>query len=348
MRAHFALFALSATLLPSGCAKIEARDLIRDGNALYAEGKHVQAIEKYNAAEELEPDGVTLYWNRACAAESLVLLMKSPEQRKQRAKYADLALRDFQTWLDRLDERSEEDRQQANDHRLALLDADERCDDLLAYWFEKHRGNPSEEALYGVIARTYARCGIAEKNYEWHVKRTEDFPESVRAWHALGIRKFEPLWPDPESGLPFNERVPPDERIRAANDVIKTLDHATALDPKFRDAYVWRSMAYTQRSLSRVIIENPKLPEEKLEAVLSREDLMLAWKQQKAVCDLEELPECPKDVKLKPEGPCCPPPPLTTEERARDLETRKALEQEIKAAEERQARRERRRRRRRR
>jgi hypothetical protein len=105
-------------------------------------------------------------------------------------------------------------------------------------------------------------------------------------------------------------------------------------------------MAYSQRSLARVIIEEPELPEEKLEAVLSRDDLLLAWKQQKAVCDLEELAECPKDAKLKPEGPCCPPPPLTEEERAQDLELRKALEQEIKAREEKEARRKRRRRRR--
>jgi len=344
MRAPFALIALSATLLPLGCAKLEARDLVREGNVLYGEGKHIQAIEKFNGAEELEPDGVTLYWNRACAAESLVLIMKSLDQREERAKYADLALRDFQTWLDRLEEKTDEDHQQVHDHRLALLDADERCDDLLAYWLEKHRGNPGEEALYGVIARTYERCEDHDNTFKWYVKRTEDFPESVRGWHALAIRKFEPLWPDPESGLPFNEQVVPDERIHAADDVIKTLDRATSIDPKFRDAYVWRSMAYSQRSLARIVIEDPKLPEEKLEAVLSREDLMLAWKQQKAVCDLEELPECPKDV--KPEGPCCPPPPLNTEERAADLELRKALEQEIKAAQEKEARRQRRRRRR--
>jgi len=342
MRAQLALIALSAPLLPSGCAKLEARDLIRDGNVLYSEGKHVEAIEKYNQAEELEPDGITLYWNRACAAESLVLRMKNPEQREERAKYADLALRDFQTWLDRLEEKTDEDRQQVHDHKLALLDADERCDDLLAYWLEKHRANPSEEALYGVIARTYERCENREKTYEWYVKRTEDFPDSVRAWHALAIRKFEPLWPDPDSGLPYNHNVAADDRIQAADDVIRTLDKATALDPKFRDAYVWRSMAYSQRSLARVVIQDPKLPEEKLEAVLSREDLMLAWKQQKAVCDLEDLPDCPTEG--KPEGPCCPPPPLNTEERAKDLELKATLEAEIKAREEKEARRKRRRR----
>jgi tetratricopeptide (TPR) repeat protein len=340
MRAALVLVALLATPGLSGCAKLEARDLIREGNAAYNDGRHEEAIEAYNEAEELEPDGVTLYWNRACAAESLVLKLGGDKIEK-RKRYADMALRDFQTWLDRLEEKTEDDIKQVHDHRLALLDADDRCEDLLSYWLEKHRANPREEALYGVIARVYERCDNREKAMEWYVKRTEDFPDSVRAWHTLAIQKFDPLWPDPDSGLPYNENLAPDERIRHANDVIETLDRATKVDPKFRDAYVWRSMAYTQRSLARVVIEDAQSPEEKLEAVVARDDLMLAWKQQKAVCDLDELPDCPKDPDAEPpEGPCCPAPPMTPQERAADLELRKQLEAEIEEAEEKAARRE--------
>lgn len=325
-----------------GCAKIEARDLIREGNAAYNDGKYVEAIEKYDQAVELEPDGVTLYWNRACAAESLVLKIKDPKRAEERRKYADMALKDFHTWFDRLEQKSDEDAKQLDDHRLAILDADERCDDLLEHWREKHRANPKEEGLYSVIARQYDKCGKKDDATKWFVKRTEDFPESVRAWHGLAIRKFDPLWPDPDSGLPYNTAMEPGERTKVADDVIATLDRATQVDPKFRDAYVWRSMAYTQRGLSRVIVEEPENAQERLEAILAREDTMLAWKQQKAVCDLDELPECPKDK--VPEGPCCPPPPLSAEEQAADAEQKKEIEAEIKAAAEGGKRRKRRRR----
>lgn len=327
MRPVLVFSALATMLGLSACSKIEARDLIREGNALYGEGKAAEAIEKYNAAEELEPDGVTLYWNRACAAEAMVLKIRDPDKLQDRARFADMALRDFQTWYDRLQEKTPEDEKQVHDHRLALLDADERCDDLLTYWLEKHKAEPKEEGLYGVIARTYEKCGKHDKTTEWYVKRTEDFPQSVRAWHSLAIRKFEPLWPDPEAGLPYNEAIAPTDRLKHADDVIATLDQATKLDPKFRDAYIWRSMAYTQKSMARVVIEDPQTAEEKLEAVLARADLLLAWKQQKAVCDLESLPECPKEG--IPEGPCCPPPPVTEEERQTDAALRAELEQEI-------------------
>src|SRR5690606_32519946 len=109
----------------------------------------------------------------------------------------------------------------------------------------------------------------------------------------------------------------------------RLLDKATQIDPQFRDAYVYRAMAFTQRQYARVVVDPAETPEEKLEAILAREDSMLAWKQQKAVCDLDQLPECPGPT---PDTPCCPPPPLTTEEQAQDMEARRQIEEEMKAA----------------
>lgn len=331
--ASFVVGALLVLGSSTGCAKIEARDLIREGNTLYKDAKFTDAIEKYDAAEQLEPDGVTLFWNRACAAESQVMRMKDPEQREDRKTYADMALRDFQTWYDRLEVKTAEDEQVVLDHRLNILHADERCDDLLTYWFEKQRADPKNENIYGAIIRQYEQCGDDAKVEEWYVKRTEDFPESVKGWHALAIRRFDPLWPEPESGLPYNENLPPADRIKVADEVLGLLDKALAIDPKFRDAYVWRSMAYTQKSQARIVVETPEFPEEKLEAIFAREDLMLAWKQQKAVCDLDQIPDCPTDLaKLKElEGPCCPPPPLSPAEQAEDAAKKVEIEAELAA-----------------
>ncbi len=334
--------ALLALVLAAGCAKIQARDLVREGNELYRDGRFVEAIQKYDEAEKLEPDGVTLFWNRACAAESLVLKMKDPKQAAERKKYADMALRDFQTWYDRLPEKTENDAEQIEQHRLAILDADERCDDLISYWIDKHRENPKEESLYGVVARQYEKCGRDKDADEWFVKRTEDFPDSVRAWHALAIRRFEPLWPDPDSGLPYNAALSPSERRKIADEVIRLLDKATAIDPNFRDAYVWRAMAYTQRALSRAVLENPETPEEKLEAILARKDTLMAWKQQKALCDIEQLPDCPTDK--PPEGACCPPRPISEEEEAQDAEMERDLREQLEPGKKKRRKRRRRRR----
>ena len=65
-------------------------------------------------------------------------------------------------------------------------------------------------------------------------------------------------------------------------------------------------------------------------AILAREDSMLAWKQQKAVCDLDQIPDCPTSGPM-PEGPCCPPPPLTPQEQADDAARKVELELEMAA-----------------
>ena len=316
------------------CAKIEARDLIREGNKAYAEGRFVDAIDKYTESLEYEKDGVTVFWNRACAAEAQVLKMSDPDDAEERRKYADMALQDFQKWYEHLSDKTEEDEKLVQQHRLTILDADQRCDELLQYWMDKHKAAPKEEQWYGVIFRQYEKCDQPDKATEWLVKRTRDFPDSVRAWHALAIRKYEPLWPDPDTELPYNEQIPMGERLEIADEVIGLLDKATELDPKFRDAYAWRKMAYTQRQHARVYVDEPEMPEERLEAILAREDSLLAWKEQKAICDLDEIPDCPglDDPPLEEGQQCCPPPPLSATEQAEDAEAKNLVLEEIEAA----------------
>ncbi len=295
MRRVFAVVALVALGL-SGCTQIRARDLIREGNTAYKDGQFELAIEKYSESLEHEPDGVTVLWNRACAAESLVLSLKdaaNEAQQKARRDYTDMALADFQAWAEASEPLSEDDQKAVHDHRLALLKADERCDDLVAYWLDKHREAPKDESLYSIIARTHEdTCGKPDKADEWYVKRTEDFPESEKAWYTLAVRKFEPLFPDPESGLQFNDNVDPKKRLELADEVIDLLNKATSIKPKYRDPYVWRAMAYTQKQFARVYDELSDDPRDKLQALLAREDSMLAWREQKAVCDIDSIPDC--------------------------------------------------------
>lgn len=337
MRSILAVVAACALTSMSGCTKIKARDLIRDGNTLYHDGQYVEAIEKYDAAAELEPDGVTLYWNRACAAESIVLKMKDPTKVGDRKYYTDKALSDLKEWVDALDERgggaSEADRNAYLEHRLALLDADERCDDLLSYWLEKHNAEPKEEGWYSVIARQYDKCGRTKDADQWFEKRTQDFPQSVRSFLSLAIRKLELLYPEADSGLQYNANYSEEERIKIANDVISLLDKASALDKNFREAYTYRSIAYTQRQLARKYGDDPlqNSAQENLNRLLAREDTMAAWRQQRAICDIDQQPECPLDK--PPTGPCCavPPRPLTPEEEVADSEQKKLIEAEIAA-----------------
>lgn len=290
--------AVSAILLSSlaGCGKIQSRDLIRSANALYKDTLYKKAIAKYDEAEALDPDVAELYWNRACAAEALVLKLKDKSDRvADRKRYADMALSDFRKWKDRLKEETEDDRKNFAEHRLALLTADARCEDLIAHWQEKLQKKPDAEGLYSVIARTYDEtCDRPLEATQWYVKRTETFPKSAPAWYALGVRTFEPLFPEAGGTMPYNENLSRPERIARADKVIAILQKATELKPKYRDPYVWRAMAHTQKSLARAANEGAAVEaKDKLETILAREDAMAAWKEQRQVCNIDKLPDCP-------------------------------------------------------
>jgi tetratricopeptide (TPR) repeat protein len=328
--------ALGMTFALAACTKIESRDLIREGNQLYRDGQWEQAIEKYNKSLELEPDGVTVLWNRAMAAESIVLNLKDATEDDKvllRKQYATIALESLDEWNEKreksgsqddspecsrpqpaapppaapgeeaapaaepTDDGIDPDLKAYKQHRLAVLGADARCDDLVEHWRQMHMACPQNEDLYNTIAQTFEDiCGMPDKAEEWYVKRTEDFPESSKAWYAIATRHFYPLMPDPESGLPFNAAIDAKTRLAIADEVIAYLEKATALDPKYRDPYVWRSMAYTQKSLAREYVEPPDSPVDAIEALLKRRDLMLAWRETKAVCDIEKIPDCPLTV----------------------------------------------------
>lgn len=324
MRRKLPLAAISLAVGLAACTKIESRDLIREGNQLYTDTKYEEAIEKYNQSLEIEPGGVTVLWNRAMAAESIVLGLKdltdeaSVEKRKQ---YANLALESLDQWNERRDkvgpqdgppdcakkksktedgkpaaEEAEKDPDLAayEQHRLAILGADARCDDLIEHWRQMHMACPQNEELYMTLAQTFEDvCGMPDKADEWYVKRTEDFPNSAKAWYSLATRRFYPLLPDPEAGLPFNNAIRAEERIKIADEVIAHLEKASAIDSNYRDPYAWRSMAYTQKSLAREYVDPPDTPEDAVQAILARRDSMLAWRETKAVCDIDNIPDCP-------------------------------------------------------
>jgi len=334
MRRKLALTAaISMAVGLAACTKIKARDLIREGNQLYRDGQWVAAIDKYNESLEFEPDGVTVLWNRAMAAEARVLELKDAVEDAEvaeRQKYASIALESLDAWNDQREKsgvqddtpecakpkaaaepapaaeaEAGEDEDDGRDpdlveyqqHRLAILGADARCSELVEHWRQLHQACPNNEDLYQTIAQTFEDiCGKPEEADKWFVKRTEDFPDSAKAWYALATRRFYPLMPDPESGLPFNAAIDSDSRGEIADEVIELLEKATELDPQYRDPYVWRSMAYTQKSLAREYVDPPQSPEDAIEAILARRDLMLAWRETKAVCDIEKIPDCPMVV----------------------------------------------------
>ncbi|MEM6994947.1 MAG: hypothetical protein AAF721_30825 [Myxococcota bacterium] len=159
-----------------------------------------------------------------------------------------------------------------------------------------------------LLALQAEACQDSTAALQWLETRARAFPESDGAWLALAGARFRALDPDPDSGLPFNEDLPPAARLALADQVLELLAHAG--DPGNRGVLLLRSAAYEQRQHSRLALASPETPEERREVLLYRADAMMAWMWLDKVCALEGLPRCASPNTHR----CCPLPPLTQAE----------------------------------
>lgn len=124
-------------------------------------------------------------------------------------------------------------------------------------------------------------------------ERADEYPQSIGAWIALASFRYRPLHPDPETQLPYNETLRPEERRQIADTVLEALRNAEAIDPDDRRVYVGRAAAYTQRAWTWMVLERPESPPEELEAIQARQDWLEAWRAEQRRCELDGDTRCP-------------------------------------------------------
>lgn len=192
-------------------------------------------------------------------------------------------------------------------------------------WLKRQSGYPEIEGLYCVLSVVYDVCEQPDQALVWAQRRASHFGQNPQAHLALGVRRFEALWPAVDSLAPYNERLSGEERFRIAGAVIDDLTRAIELDPMQRDPYVYLAMAHTQRQFARYVPDTPRTDRELLDTILAREDAMLAHQAMAAICKLDQIPSCTED----PAPGCCPEPPLTPAEQQRDAQSRDRLVQKL-------------------
>jgi tetratricopeptide (TPR) repeat protein len=176
--------------------------------------------------------------------------------------------------------------------------------------------HPREDALYCVMVAQAEVCEGSDRALEWAEQRTAEFPESYDAWFFLGIERFRPLFPQPGSGLPYNDALPAAERLKIAASAAEAFDRAKESDPSLRDAWIWAGMAHDQRYQAYRVVGRPKTEEQRKRAIHARAAATESWRNQQRVCRIDGIPDCSE--RPGSDQPCCPPPPYSEAELAQD------------------------------
>jgi tetratricopeptide (TPR) repeat protein len=141
MQRTFLLPVLGLLLVPclSGCERVEARMIMREGNGLYQQEQYSKALERYEQALKLDP-GATFVW-RSVGLSALALYRPGDDTPKN-LDYGKTALDAFQKYL-----ADNPDDSKVQDYYLSTLVNAKQYDQALAFVDEREKDHPGDARL---------------------------------------------------------------------------------------------------------------------------------------------------------------------------------------------------------
>jgi tetratricopeptide (TPR) repeat protein len=223
--------ALLGLLLVGACDTIQARSLVKEGNALYREGKVDEAITRYEAAARIDPGFATLQLNLGYA--SLAAASAAPGaaagKHARRAVTAFARFRELRPW----DERG------SKFYLQGLLDSGQ-LDRALAFLEAEHRKSPEDVKIVASLGMVSSRAGRFDAALRWYEKRAELLPSDASARYVIGTLCWERLYK--------NEALVGAERVKIADRGLKALEGALALQALYPEALTYVNLLYRERA----------------------------------------------------------------------------------------------------
>ncbi len=230
-----ALFCIAA--FSGGCAELEARGAVQDGNQLYTEGKYQAAVDKFEFAISKAPDLEIAHHNAGLA---YLKLFEPGVDTPENIAVAMKAVEHFKAYL----EHEPKDDKIVNVMVQVYIDAG-KYEGAIAYWegvLAKDGNNIKALTELGGINE---RALNYEKALEWHQKRREiahNDEERLNALNAIGSLQFRRLLP------PQGNEVVAEKRIALADAGIAAYQEAIALQPDNEQMYALLDVLYQQRA----------------------------------------------------------------------------------------------------
>jgi pentatricopeptide repeat protein len=244
---------------------------VRQGNALYKEGRYAEAVRAYADAERRVPALPALWLNEGIACRQLMVPgSKTPESEAA----ATCAIASFAKFK----ELRPKDPRGDQLYVQTLFDAD-RFETLISMYRDRLASNPSDlEAINGLI-QVYSRWNRWDEALAWYRKKADIASQDAEAQYAVGVflwqqlaqrgggqekASFDPR-PDPNladvsksRAKKYTKEIPVfaqgdllgPERAAYADLGIAYLEKAVALRPNYHEAMTYLNLLYRQKSFA--------------------------------------------------------------------------------------------------
>jgi tetratricopeptide (TPR) repeat protein len=245
-----------------GCSELRGRRKIREGNQLYREGRFGDAVAAYRVAERLIPGFWLLWLNEGLTCRQMMIPGSRSAENDGAVTCALHAFANMKR-LRPADARGDQLYVQT------LFDAD-RFSELAAMYQARLRVNPGDRSALNELILTYTRWNRPQDALLWTERRAVLEPHNAEAQYSVGVLIWSQLFQkgggpemaafDPRPGSDgAAAKIPPapglgdilgSERLRLADLGIAYLTKALAERPRYRDAMVYLSLLYRQKSFA--------------------------------------------------------------------------------------------------
>ncbi len=263
----------------AGCGlwdTIQARQLAREGNALYLKSDYHNAIEKYRQALELDPDTPNLQLNLGYSYFSIYNPNSDSEQDRRAAKEAveyfsrhlerhpddenarifqiktlltaapsdpGLADRALKTFLKMLQKNPDD--HEARQYLITLFIDCKRYEDAVKFFESDLRQKPDDIETMKILAIIADKSDKVQEAIEWYWRRadvSEDPQKQALLFYEIGTYTWNMLHYQPD-------RVTGAAAIKVADQGIEACRRAMQLKEKYAEAIVYANLLYLKRAV---------------------------------------------------------------------------------------------------
>jgi tetratricopeptide (TPR) repeat protein len=248
----------------SSCAKIEARQAIRDANQAYEKEDYKTALTNYTKARQIDASFPDL--DRMIGYSEIGLYV--PEDKSsQNEKHADTAIVELNRYL-----KKRPDDRIARDALINMYLNANRTDEAISYFRNYLNYHPADLDAVKSIATLYAKKGDFNESLNWYQKITLLDSKNPESFYIFGVVCYEKVSKNPPADVA--EKMSIIERGKGA------LQHSIDMKPDYFESMAYLNLLWRQQALTET--DPVKAQQDVAQADLVRGRAMEIIKQKKA------------------------------------------------------------------
>lgn len=217
----------------SGCAQIEARVQIREGNDKYKAEDYAGAIKNYERARQI--DGKSFPELDRMIGYSSIGLYKAEDASPENNKIADRGIEELKRYLQK-----RPDDTVARENLINLFLNAERTSQAIDFFLESLKKNPNDLPTVRSVAALYAKEGNFPEALKWYERTAQLDRNNPDAYYTFGVVLYEKVAKNPDPDVNAN--------LAYIEKGKQSLQRALALNKESFEANVYMNLLFREQA----------------------------------------------------------------------------------------------------